>query len=433
MAAHFVNSAISRSGSKLQGAQGSHELFPIGRLFSPTSTPQRKRQGAPLRLDDRRPDRMRSLTDPSISIAGAGPAGLAAAITLARAGRRVVVHEARNEVGARFGGDLQGLENWTSGDDVLADLRQLGIATGFEALPCRCGTAYDAWERAYPVRSAAPLFYMVERGSGPGTLDTALLEQARGLGVEVRFGSRLDRLPGPGILAIGPKAADAIAVGYHFDTDMADGFWFICNDELAPGGYAYLLIMYGRGTVKSCMFSGFKQEKLYVERTLDAFRRLAGLRMNNPQAHGGVGNFRLPVTALSGGHPVAGEQAGFQDTLFGFGMLFAIRSGVLGARALLEAGSYDKLWQRDLRPLLAASVVNRALYDVAGNRGYRALLRMQSGHDARSFLRGLCRSSWYARLLFPWAQRRYHSARHDESCNHVNCACVWCRCGSEYA
>ena len=363
------------------------------------------------------------------SIAGAGPAGLAAAITLAHAGRRVLVHEARNEVGARFGRDLQGLENWTSRHDVLEDLRQLGITTGFEVLPCCRGEAYDAWERAYPVRSAAPLFYMVERGPGPGTLDSALLKQARALGVEVRFNSRLEQLPGPGLLAIGPRAADAIAVGYHFDTDMADGFWFICNDELAPEGYAYLLVMRGRGTVKSCMFSGFKREKLYVERTVDAFRRLVGLRMKNPQAHGGFGNFRLPVTALSGSHPVAGEQAGFQDTLFGFGMGFAIRSGVLGARSLLEEGGYDGLWRRDLRPPLAAAVVNRALYAWAGNRGYRALLRWQSGRDARSFLGRLYRPSWRARVLLPWAQRRYHSARRDESCNHVNCECVWCRCG----
>ncbi len=166
----------------------------------------------------------------TIHVAGAGPAGLAAAITLAHARRRVVVHEARNEVGARFGRDLQGLENWTSRHDVLEDLRQLGITTGFEALPCRRGEAFDAWERPYPVCSAAPLFYMAERGPGPGTLDSALLEQARGLGVEVRFGGRLERLPGPGILAIGPKAADAIAVGYQFDADMSDGFWLIGAD-----------------------------------------------------------------------------------------------------------------------------------------------------------------------------------------------------------
>lgn len=46
-----------------------------------------------------------------INIVGAGPAGLAAAITLARAGRAVIVHEAQAEVGYRFQRDLQGLEN----------------------------------------------------------------------------------------------------------------------------------------------------------------------------------------------------------------------------------------------------------------------------------------------------------------------------------
>ncbi len=59
-------------------------------------------------------------------------------------------------------------------------------------------------------------------------------------------------------------------------------------------GYAYLLIMDGQGTVKTCMFSGFKQERIYVESTLEAFRRLAGLEMKNPVAHGGAGNFQIP-------------------------------------------------------------------------------------------------------------------------------------------
>ena len=42
-----------------------------------------------------------------------------AAITLARSGRRVVVHEVAARVGARFDGDHQGLENWTTEEDVL--------------------------------------------------------------------------------------------------------------------------------------------------------------------------------------------------------------------------------------------------------------------------------------------------------------------------
>ncbi len=363
-----------------------------------------------------------------IRIAGAGPAGLAAAITLARAGRRAIVHEAQHEVGYRFQGDLQGLENWTTERDVFDELREMGLTTAFAHRACHEGTAFDAWGQAYPVRSDAPLFYMVERGPGPESLDTALLEQARALGVEVRFGSRLERLEGSGILAVGPKAADAIAVGYHFETDMDDGFWAICDEALAPQGYAYLLVMNGRGTVKSCMYSGFKQESAYVARTVEAFRRLAGLEMRNTRPHGGVGNFRIPASAWSGRHPVAGEQAGFQDTLWGFGMRLALRSGVLAARSLVDGGDYEARWRKEIAPWLRTSVVNRALYGLLGNAGYRWALRYQIAHDARAFLRRLYRPSIAKRLLMPWARWRYRSRRRDTSCNHVDCACIWCRC-----
>jgi flavin-dependent dehydrogenase len=368
-------------------------------------------------------------SDSNIGIVGAGPAGLASAVTLARAGLRVIVHEAQREVGYRLQGDLQGLENWTAGQDVLAELDGLGLTTAFETLACREGTAFDAWGRAYPVRSRAPLFYTVARGSGPGTLDAALLAQARGLGVEVRFNDRLAALPGRGVLAVGPKAADAIAVGYHFETAMPDGFWLICNDDLAPQGYAYLLVMRGRGTVKSCMFSAFKQEQVHVERTVEAFGRLVGLQMNNPRPHGGVGNFRLPASALSGPHPVAGEQAGFQDALFGFGMRYAMRSGVLAARSLIEGRDYDILWRDTLAPHVRSAMVGRAAYGLAGNGGYRWLLRLQARRDAREFLNRLYRPSWLKALLMPWARRRFRSRRRDASCDHVDCRCIWCRCG----
>lgn len=374
------------------------------------------------------------VTGEEVHVAGAGPAGLAAAITLARAGRQVVVHEAHPSVGFRFRRDLQGLENWTTGADALDWLRGLGITTEFPVRPCQSGTAFDHRRRQYAVRSAVPLFYMVERGPEAGSLDTALLAQARALGVQVRFGSRLDRFDHQGILALGPRAADAIAVGYHFDTDMHDGFWVICDDDLAPKGYAYLLVMAGRGTVKSCMFADFKREALYVERTVEAFRRDAGLRMTDPKPHGGIGNFRIPERARSGAHPLAGEQAGFQDTLWGFGMRMAIGSGVLAARSVLEGRDYDAMWRRAFLPQLEASLVNRVLYEICGNGGYAWLLRAQQAtKDSQRFLRWLYRPGWATRLLLPFARGRYHSRRREAACSHDGCTCIWCRCAQEYA
>ena len=72
-----------------------------------------------------------------VSISGAGPAGLAAAMTLARAGVPSVVREFRHDVGARFHGDFQGIENWTTPGDVFEELADLGLESRVELAPCR--------------------------------------------------------------------------------------------------------------------------------------------------------------------------------------------------------------------------------------------------------------------------------------------------------
>jgi flavin-dependent dehydrogenase len=366
--------------------------------------------------------------DSSVEVVGAGPAGLAAAITLASAGAAVIVHEAKTEVGQRFQRDLQGLENWSSQEDVLHLLTTLGVSLDFRMLACREGTVFDAWDHAYRIQSEAPLFYMVERGPSPGTLDHALLARAIELGVEIRFSSRVRSVHGPGIFATGPKVADAVAVGYHFDTAMSDGFWAICDDRLAPGGYAYLLVMGGRGTVKSCMFRKTPHVGAYVQRTVAAFERLTGLQMINPREHGGVGNFAVPRSARSGDHPVAGEQAGFQDTLWGFGMRYAIISGMLAARSVLDGSDYDALWRREIGALMRTSVVNRAAYSLLGNRGYRWALRHQASRpDARAMLQRHYRPSLAKLALGPLARWRFKSQRQDPSCHRPDCDCVWCR------
>jgi flavin-dependent dehydrogenase len=365
-----------------------------------------------------------------IAIIGAGPAGLVCSIVLARAGWRVLVREWRKTVDTRFHGDFQGLENWTDDTDILEEMRSYGIAINFDVHPVYNGIAFDAWGASYEVGSDKPLYYLVHRGPDARSFGHGLLDCARRAGVEVSFGDRVKEIDGPAILAIGPRAADAIATGYVFETDMADGNWLCLDDKLAPNGYSYLLVHEGRGTVASCMFKGFKRQADYVERTVSMFRERAGLKMQNPRPFGGFANFRLPRTGVQGGHPVIGEHAGFQDALAGFGMRYAIRSGVLAARSLIEGIDYTRLWRRELLPRLRTSISNRLVFSVLGNRGRSWVLAHRlSGRDTRIQLQNLYRPSCLTRILFPIARWHHHATISDKSCDHVDCSCVWCRCG----
>lgn len=366
-----------------------------------------------------------------VTVVGAGPAGLVCAIALARAGRRVVVREWHRDVGARFHGDFQGIENWSDEADVLDELAAAGIKVTFEHHAVSQGTVYDSQGKRYRVQSQQPLYYLVRRGGGSGCLDQELLRQATEAGVEVTFRDRVSEVQGTTVLAIGPRLADAIAVGYVFETDMPDGSWLVLDNRLAPLGYAYLLIHGGRGTVASCMFTGFKRQADCVERTVAFFRERVGLDMRNPRPFGGFANFRLPRTALQGGHAVIGEQAGFQDALAGFGMRYALRSGLLAARSILDGSDYTSLWRRELLPLLRVGTVNRFIFNLVGDPGWRVAVRTLSRGDTRRALRRFYQPSTLSRLLFPIARLRYRAPLRDRSCDHVDCRCVWCQCQAE--
>jgi len=125
---------------------------------------------------------------PAHCVVGAGPGGLVAAATLARAGVPVEVYERHSAVGQRFHGDFQGLENWSSPVNALDRLARLGVRTDF---PHRAFTEVTFWDsRLLPTvaRTEQPLFYLVRRGAAPDTLDQALLTQASDLGARVLLG-----------------------------------------------------------------------------------------------------------------------------------------------------------------------------------------------------------------------------------------------------
>ena len=268
----------------------------------------------------------------------------------------------------------------------------------------------------------------------PGSVRRGLRTRRGDAGSGSSSAERVGHVGESAVRARGPGVPDAFAFGYVFETGMPDGNWVCFDNRLAPLGYSYLLIHAGRGTVASCMFTGFKREAEYVARTVAAFTDRAGLRMRNPRPFGGFANFRLPRTAIQGGHLVIGEHAGFQDALAGFGMRYAIRSGILAARSLIEGKDYTALWRETLSPAMRASVTNRLVFNLAGELGRRWMLAQRlSAADAGAELRSLYNPSAAKTLLFPIAYWRFQARLRDKSCDHVNCECVWCRCGTESA
>jgi len=365
-----------------------------------------------------------------INIIGAGPASLVAAIVLRRHGFAVKVFEMAPDVGHRMNGDFQGLENWSSERDITELLGDIGIRMNFMCMPYYEGTLYGPEMKPVEVRSDRPIFYLVRRGSMPGTLDWGLKEQALSLGVEILFNRRLDSLGGKAIVGTGPKGVDAVAVGITFNTKMQDRAFVVLDDNIAPKGYAYLIVKQGYGTMATVLYREFKKADDYFEKTLAFFRDKTALDIENRKKFGGYGNFFIRNRQTRNGKLYVGEAGGFQDCLWGFGMRYSMLSGYIAARSFIEGADYDALWQRELRPMLETSLTNRYLFERIGHAGYRYLIKRFGSGDPAKVLRKHYNPSLLKRLLLPLAKRTYESSVKDLSCSREDCSCLWCRCGT---
>jgi len=94
---------------------------------------------------------------------------IAAAISLARAGRAVEVHEAKPDVGTRFIGDLQIIEAASEAEAVPDFLDRIGIEPNFYFRPVTSATFYDARGNARIIRSSTVLRSSSSARRGPAS------------------------------------------------------------------------------------------------------------------------------------------------------------------------------------------------------------------------------------------------------------------------
>lgn len=359
-----------------------------------------------------------------ILVAGAGPSGLAAAITLARAGRAVEVHEAKADVGTRFIGDLQIIENASEAEPVPAFLERIGIETNFYFRGATSATFFDHRNRSRSIRSEVPYGYFIRRGTQDQTLDRGLLEQARALGAEVRFNSRLEPAKAD-IVASGPASPDGLAKEITFAADGPEIVDVYFNHNLSPGGYSYLFILDGIATFGCAIVSDFKKIDEYFEHSLAAARRIRSFDSSRELRTGySYMNFHLKNEATLNGTRFVGEAAGFQDYLFGLGIRYALTSGHLAGLSILEDRPFDELWKESLKPKQETSLVNRFLYEAGGNTGLSMFVwRAAAARDFRRYLASWHKSNWWKSALSPFIRTLW---RHRGRCQHKP-GLHWCR------
>lgn len=341
----------------------------------------------------------------TITIAGAGPAGLAAAIVLARRGHAVRVFERSRRAGSRFNDDLQGLENWTTAGNCLDELRGFGIEPTWWQRPFCGADLYNAALRRTQVQSRRPLFYMVRRGAAcAGSLDNALVQQAQAAGAEVCFGQRADPAAVQ-VFAGGPSGRPtAVVRGLTFRTNRPDLACTILSQHLAPQGYVYFLVAGGQATLAVVLLHNFAQSTARLAQAVATVQQLYGVQLPaDARRWGGYAGFSIPASAVQQGVLQVGEAAGFQDALFGFGIRTAMVSGALAAVALDEASDYDRAWRTRLGPQLQASRINRAVFQRFGFAGQALWHLMRAAPRGDQVLRLLYGGSALHRVAWPWA------------------------------
>ena len=341
-----------------------------------------------------------------IDILGAGLSGLSAATILSREGYDVHVYEIRADSGARFDGDFQGIENWTSDTDFFDEMREWGFdPEEFKATPFNIIDLIHPDDVITQPSTDKTAFRVVERGTDSHCIDQGFKRMAQAAGATIHYETR-KALEECDIIAAGPKESSAIAFGEIFHTDHPNHVSFQLNDKLAPGAYSYLIIIDGIGLICTCLWRQQKKSSRYLNETIAWYEEHYELNRRPIKRVGGKGDFSLPDRYIHEGRYYVGEAGGLQDFMWGFGMRYAITSGVLAAHSIMERCDYEKEIRGRLVPLVRASAINRFLMNRVSNRGFKMVathwVRDEKRHgDGLHFMKWVYQPGIFRRALWP--------------------------------
>lgn len=350
------------------------------------------------------------LNTKTIKIAGAGISGLTAAINLAKAGFKVEVFERADDTGVRFQGDFQGIENWSSKQDVLEFLKEINIKPTFNYKPVTEITFWGPNDFKENLKLSRPGFYLVKRGKEKGTLDYSLKEQALTFSNLKIFYNHPVQPEEVDIVASGPvfndPQIDAFDAGITFETQASDCSIAILDDNLALDGYSYFFIWSNQGVIATCIFGDFQKLNKYRDKTIEFCKKIKQFNIQNIKYFTGSGNFFLPKIPKDRKIYI-GEAGGFQDFLWGFGMRYAMLTGHYAALSIIQNKDFYQMIKTDILPKMETSVVNRFLFKILGNKSYKWFIKLLKKVGVEKILIRYYNPSFLKKILFPLA-KFYH-------------------------
>ncbi|UCG95711.1 MAG: NAD(P)-binding protein, partial [archaeon] len=283
-----------------------------------------------------------------ISVAGAGISGMTAAINLAKAGFDVKVFEKAESIGGIPA--ICALRNYDLNKDAIEELNACGInLKHFGKIKKVVKFSPNESIEEY---SSGVIFYVLERGKSENSLESQLYNRALDVGVEFVFGESVPE-GNVDIVATGPKRVDIFAYGHIYKNlgFEKNNLHIIYDNLYSPKGYTYIISSGGKCLI--CTVSFDKKNFKYIPLNFNfllkknaGVKKLVG-RRNPVKVVRGYGNYGLPRSAKKGGRLYVGESAEFQDASKGFGIRYAILSGYLAAKSIINKEDYDGLWKSE--------------------------------------------------------------------------------------
>jgi flavin-dependent dehydrogenase len=314
-----------------------------------------------------------------VRIAGAGLAGLVAATTAARLGEEVDVYDVKRSLLPSTGPHTEALRTYESADAV-EELQSFG----FRIRPfAEVQSAIRRTEHNQNVLRGKS-YYLFMRGREEYSVDQQLYREATDLGIRFHFGTKAPAVVD--IIATGPprQTFNMLAAGFTFTAEGSNldphTVIALLDNTVAPGGYLAITPGIEYHSIYSGSWTDLEYERVLALATkafeLPWVREILGTSRWVDKIHGTAYYSPDPIAGAVRDRSLwVGEAGGFQDAVAAYGFRYAVITGALAARSLVENLDYPTLLRNHFKDEFERAFAYRRKLDRASNKDFDDMVR----------------------------------------------------------